>query len=446
MMTEIRKRAPDFAAILFLVVVAVLVGGYILKNQRLRFPFIEEKPMRVYAELSTAQAVIPGQGQTVRVAGVKVGAIGSVSLKDGRAVVGMDIDPQYKGGFVRENATALLRSKTGLKDMFIELDPGDDSAPAAKNGYTIPVNNTLPDVNTDEVLSTLDADTRDYLRLLLNGAGNGLDRRGSDLQEVFARFEPTYRDVSRLTSGLSRRRENLRHLIHSLQLLNTELASSGQDISELVDESAVVFRAFAAEQRGLRASLQLFPGSLKQTTTTLTKVDRFARVLGPTADRLRPAVRAITKANPAVTSLAVEATPHVRDEIRPFVVKARPLVHQLVEPVEDISDATPHLEQSFVRLNDLFNLIAFNPGGKEAPQSGEGINEGWLFWIAWVTHQTENLFSTQDANGSYRPVFVGGTCELFEAIAGIAPLPHIEVNPAAALLANFLGIINTACT
>jgi len=44
MMTAIRKRAPDFIAILFLVIVAVVVGGYILKNQRLRFPFIEEKP------------------------------------------------------------------------------------------------------------------------------------------------------------------------------------------------------------------------------------------------------------------------------------------------------------------------------------------------------------------------------------------------------------------
>jgi phospholipid/cholesterol/gamma-HCH transport system substrate-binding protein len=434
MMTEIRKRAGDFAAIVFLVVVAALVGGYIMKNQRLRFPFIEEKPLRINAELSTAQAVTPGQGQTVRIAGVKIGDIGTVTLKDGRAIVGLDIDPQYKGGFIRQDATALLRTKTGLKDMFVELNPGTNAAPAAREGFTIPINNTLPDVNPDEVLSTLDADTRDYLKLLVNGAGRGLDQRGGELQETFARFEPTYRDVARLTTALSRRRENMRRLVHSLQVLNTELAASGQDVSELVDESAVVFRAFAAEQRGLRASLREFPSSLRQTSTTLGKVQRFANVLRPTADRLRPAVRAITKANPQVRAFAIEATPTIRDEIRPFVHDARPLVRQLVDPVEDLSDATPHLTQSFVRLNDLFNLIAFNPNGPEQPRLGRGINESWLFWIAWVTHQTENLFSTQDAHGSYRPVFIGGTCETIQKIIDIG-------GPVAAIGGNLISIV-----
>ena len=33
------------------------------------------------------------------------------------------------------------------------------------------VANTLPDVNPDEVLGSLDADTRDYLRILLNAGG-----------------------------------------------------------------------------------------------------------------------------------------------------------------------------------------------------------------------------------------------------------------------------------
>ena len=92
---------------------------------------IEEKPFVLKAEFPTAQAVIAGQGQTVRVSGVRIGDIGEVELKDGRAVVEMDIDPEYEG-LVHTDATALLRPKTGLKDMFIELDPGTDGAPVAK--------------------------------------------------------------------------------------------------------------------------------------------------------------------------------------------------------------------------------------------------------------------------------------------------------------------------
>ena len=77
--------------------------------------------------------------------------------------------------------------------MFLELDPGTKAAPALEEGDTIPVVNTAPDVNADEVLSALDDDTRDYLRLLLTGAGGGLERRGGDLREVFRRLGPLHR-------------------------------------------------------------------------------------------------------------------------------------------------------------------------------------------------------------------------------------------------------------
>ena len=78
MRTAIRKHLGDFIALLVLFVIAVGVGGYILDQQRLRFPLVEEKPKRIAIEMADARAVIPGQGQTVRVAGVKVGDIATV--------------------------------------------------------------------------------------------------------------------------------------------------------------------------------------------------------------------------------------------------------------------------------------------------------------------------------------------------------------------------------
>src|SRR3712207_7138463 len=52
----------------------------------------------------------------------------------------------------RSDATALLRPRTGLKDMFIELDPGSRSAPVMKKNGVIDVQNTAPDVDADEIL------------------------------------------------------------------------------------------------------------------------------------------------------------------------------------------------------------------------------------------------------------------------------------------------------
>ena len=95
-----------------LFVVAMGIAGYILSNQRFFlpawFPLIGTDFYEVKAELPTAQAVVPGQGQTVNIAGVKVGEVGEVTLVDGRAVVTMKIrtvqaDPQ--------DATILLRRR-----------------------------------------------------------------------------------------------------------------------------------------------------------------------------------------------------------------------------------------------------------------------------------------------------------------------------------------------
>ena len=415
MITEIRKRAGDFAAILGLVLIASIVGVYILHNQRLRFPFIQEKPFELQATFSTAQAVTPGQGQTVRVSGVRIGDISKVDLKDGRAIVTLALDPEYDD-LVHTDATALLRPKTGLKDMFVELSPGSAAAPLAKENWTLPINNTLPDINPDEIFEALDADTRDYVKLLVNGAGRGLDGRGSDLREVFKRFEPTNRDLAAVTSAVSTRRANLRRLINSLQRLNTELASRDDDIAQLVSSSAVVFRAFAAENANISETVRRLPPALRQTTVTLGKVERFANVLGPAADNLRPAVRALNRANLAVRPFAIEATPILRDRIRPFVRNARPLVRDLKAPGRQLANATPDLTRSFVVLNHLFDLFSYNQNGREGPEVANR-DEGYLFWIAWLTHQTEHLFTQGDAHGSYRPVFIGGSCG---SLAGIA--------------------------
>src|SRR5207244_7040240 len=139
-----RKHITDFSAIIVLAVIALAVAGYVLHNERLRFPLIESAPFKLKAAFSTAQAVTPGQGQTVRVSGVRVGDIASTKLENGKAIVTLAFDPKYKD-LVHTNATAFLRPKTGLKDMFIELNPGRAPAPVAKQNWTIPIQNTLPD-------------------------------------------------------------------------------------------------------------------------------------------------------------------------------------------------------------------------------------------------------------------------------------------------------------
>ena len=434
-MMAIRKHWKDFAAIVALLLITVGIAGYILSNERLRFPW-EPSPFTINASFATAQAVTPGQGQSVRVSGVQIGLVGKVTLKNGEGVVQMDIDPKYKH-LIHTDWSALLRPRTGLDDMFIELSPGPtgDHAPVAPSGYTIPVSNTMPVVNLDEILSSLDADSREYLDLLVNGAGQGLKNHGGDqLAQVMERFEPTHRDLARVNSAVAVRGTNLQRLVNSLRRLNDALAAKQGQIVQLVDSSEKVFRAFASEEGNVSRAVADLPGTLQQTTATLAKVQAFANVLGPAAHDLIPAVSAIPAANAAMTALAIPGAPIVKNQIRPFVIASRPVVRNLRPAAHNLADptvvqtangpvhlgpATPNLGNAFTVVNHLENLLGYNPGNSE---------HGYLWWLAWLDHNARTLFSVQDANGDFRPLFLQASCATYAQLANNSPLEEVVMN------------------
>jgi phospholipid/cholesterol/gamma-HCH transport system substrate-binding protein len=411
----IRTHIKDFIAILALVVLALAVSVYVLSHERLRFPW-SSSPYTIKAEFSSLQAVTPGQGQTVRISGVQVGDVGQVTLKDGITVVQLDIQDKYKH-LITRGTTALLRPRTGLKDMFIELTPAPPSAGQAPENYTIPVSNTNPDVNPDEILAALDADTRSYLQLLINGAGAGLQYNGgNELAKVFVRFLPTHRDLARLNSVVAERGADLRSLVHSLQVLNTAVAAKRHQVVQLIDASSKVFRGWAAAGPNIGRAVADLPGALQQTTSTLLKVQRFSNVLAPAATSLIPAVRLIPNANNATASLAraVASPGHqvIRDQIRPFVVAARPLVRNLAPASTNLAKATPNLSRVFVVLNHLFNDLGYSPGGGQ---------HGYLYWLAWGDHNARSVFGTQDANGDFRQLFLQFSCASLSQVVSNIP-------------------------
>ncbi|MEJ7893034.1 MAG: MlaD family protein [Solirubrobacteraceae bacterium] len=420
MKRAIKDHWRDFAAILGLLIIAGAVSSVILTNQRFRFPLIQEKPVRMFAELANAQAVTPGQGQTVEVAGVKIGLIANVELVNGKAVVGLDIYPRFKDVIHEDDTTALLRPRTGLKDMFLQVDPGDPESPLAEEGYTIPARDTMTDVDLDEFLATLDTDTREHLQLLLGGAAEGLEGRGMDLAELFRRFGPTARGLRRVNFAVAQEREGLKDAIHGLALVSNELAGKDEELAGLVDSSAAVFEAFASEDQNVSATVAKLPGALRATTSALGDVQTFADELGPTAVALQPTFEALERANGEVTPIARRLTPTIENEIRPFVRETRPLVSDLRVAARGLSASLPDLTGSFVTLNRFFNMLGFNPRGAEAADVS-GRQEGYLFWLSWLSHQTANLQNIDDGNGPIRPVFLTGTCQTITSLVNGTP-------------------------
>ena len=187
-------------------------------------------------------AVTPGQGQAVTIAGVQVGQVGGVSLDNGRAVVTMNIYKQYAP--IYRNATVLLRPRTPLKDMYLALDPGTKQrrrGPGRRHARRRRA--PTPDVDLDQILSSLDADTRNYLLLLLAGGARRVQDPGAT-----GALQPGGRRCAARSSGSRRstatrgrsprcsrsRSDKISRAIHNLACVATALGGVDGQLASLI--------------------------------------------------------------------------------------------------------------------------------------------------------------------------------------------------------------------
>lgn len=413
MKRAIREHLRDFVAITVLLLAGLLVTGVILSQQQQPYPswvpILGDDRFELEAELSTAQAVTPGQGQTVNIAGVEVGDISDVRLEGGHAVVTMLVERKYQP-LLRSDSTVLLRPRTGLQDMTMDIDPGTSGEPL-EDGSTIPLSQTEPNVQPDQILASLDGDTRAYLKLLIQGGAQGLGGRGVALSSTLRRFEPLGRHLARIGDALVARRQSISRVITSFSELGDELGRADVRVADWVESSNQALGAFADSEAEIRSTLRELPPALAETRIALRSGDRLALELGPASEALIPAARALPAAERAARGFFTQTVDPIRDQIRPFSRQVAPPVRHLRQAAAPLAETTTGLGRSFADLNRLFNALAYNPPGGE---------EGYLFWLAWLNHNTNNVFLTQDANGPLRRGLVLQSCQtatLAEALA-----------------------------
>jgi len=424
---QIERYRSAFIAVVTLIVFAAVVGGYILSHENLKLPswvpVLGHSYFKLDAEFQTAQAVTPGQGQAVTIAGAKIGEISTVDLHNGVALVAMNVKPQY-AKYIYRNATMLLRPKTQLQDITVEVSPGTPSAGKLRSGEVLPVSQTAPNIDFDEFLAGLDAETRSYVQELLAGLGIGLKDNGKPLAAALKRFDPTARYAEEIAQQLEIRHANVARSIHNFSLLTQALGGKDTQLAQLVDASNAVFATFAKEDASFKKPLALLPGALHKTGVGLGKLATATKVLGPTLRDLEPFARALGPANEATRKLSLKTTPIIKNEIRPFATEILPVVNELQPTTQKFAQALPKLATSFAVLNEFFNEIAYNPGASKP---------GFLFFLDWGNHDLNSVLSTSDAHGVLGRSLVYFNCEVLRLFKGVS-----EVNPTVNLIVGLL--------
>jgi len=420
---QLERYRTAFISVVAIIAMGLLIGGYVLANERLSlpgwFPVLGKSYVTLKADFRTAQAITPGQGQAVTIAGAKVGEIASVDEHEGDALVTMNITPKY-ARYIYRNATMLLRPKTQLEDMTVEVDPGTPKSGRVPNGYIVPLAQTAPNVNFDEFLSALDAETRAYLQELLAGAAGGLKNNSANLSATFKRFDPLARIGREIVKQLHLRHENIEHSIHNFQLIINALGNKDGELSQLIEASNTVFKVFAEQDQNVQKTLHLLPDALSKTKRGLGKLAEAAGVVGPTLHALEPFAKALAPAQEASRPFFSKTAPIFKNEIRPFARQVLPVISRLEPSLKELGEAFPKLQSGFSVFNELFNEIAYNPGSNQA---------GFMFFLLWGSHDLNSVLSTADAHGPFGRTLVYLNCEILSLLE-----PVSSVNQTVALL------------
>jgi phospholipid/cholesterol/gamma-HCH transport system substrate-binding protein len=400
---QARGHRKDTIAIVVLAIAGIVMMLGIFTQQKASLPswlpLVGEEFEQITAEFSTAQAVTPGQGQSVDIAGIQIGKVTSVDLEDGHAVVGMDIVPEYMK-LIHPNATFLLRPKTGLNDMIVEVEPGSGKE-SIESGANFTLAQTEPNTNLDAFLATLDGDTRQYLQLLVAGGAQGVGGRGKQVSNALRRFQPFVHYVAKLNKPIAARHVALANVIHNFGLLTTELGRHDAEIKRFVTSSDAALGNFANQQQAIQESLQEFPAALQAGNAGFASSKRFSEAAYPALTGLIPQAQASVSAFKATERLFSQTTAPIRDQVRPFTREIRPLLTTANEGSQPLNKTVKGFGNSVGAFNTFFNELAYKP---------KGSRESYLFYVPWVNHDFNAAFNLQDAGGPVLRGMLGITC------------------------------------
>jgi phospholipid/cholesterol/gamma-HCH transport system substrate-binding protein len=389
---QARGHRRDTIAIIVLAIagIAMMLGIFTQQKASLPswLPVVGEEFDHISAEFTTAQAVTPGQGQAVDIAGIQIGKVASVDLEDGRAVVGMDIEPKYME-LIDPDSTFLLRPKTNLNDMIVEITPGSGSE-HVEDGAKFTLAQTEANTNLDAFLGTLDADTRQYLQLLLAGGAKGIGGRGKQLGNALRRFQPFVHYTAKLNKAVAQRHVALARVIHDFGLLTTELGRHDADIRRFVSSSNAALGNFANQQQSIQDSLREFPSTLQAVKAGLASSNRFSQAAFPALTGLIPQAQALTPAFKATERLFSETTAPIRDQVRPFTRQIRPVLVHANEASQPLNKTVTSFGNALGGLNSFFNELAYKP---------KGSKQSYLFYLPWLNHNFNASFNLQSPSG-----------------------------------------------
>ena len=398
-MRRVKRRGPSgfVAGLIAIVVICVACFfGFTKKN-----PF--EKSFEMSAAFKTASDIKPKS--PVRVAGVTVGTVTKVEpIEKGRrdgagAIVYMKITD---GGLpLKRDARMKIRPRIFLEgNWFVDVSPGSPSAPELKEGATLPVQQTATPVQFGEILTALQSDTREDLKVVLDEYGRALVEGGARGYNRSLRYQkPAFRDSAQVNEAtLGRFEHDLTNYLRGADRFARGLNRSPAQLKALITDFGTFADAFADEERALTATIAELPRTLSTGRRALGRLNGafppFRRLIADLRPTVRSSGPALDATSPLIRELRGLVSP---PELRGLVADLRETVPDLAELNEGGVALQKELRQLSSCTNEVLTPWRNDKIEDEAfPASGPVFQEQ-VKWMPGIAAESRS----HDANGQY---------------------------------------------
>jgi phospholipid/cholesterol/gamma-HCH transport system substrate-binding protein len=318
-----RPRGFNRTILGLILLALVFAGTYLAATKELPF----SSKYEVNAVFENAANI--RKDSPVRIAGVNVGKVVSTKSVGNATEVTFTVDDE--GQPVRQDSTVKIRPRIFLEgNFFLDLQPGTPSSPELKDGGVIPIAQTATAVQLDEILTSLQAPSRENLQLLLEGYGTALNHIPTAQEDIGQ--DPAVKGktggeaiAGSFRYGGAAGRDTA---IVNQALLGTE----PHDLSGLIAAGDKTFSALVSKETQLQDLITNFNTTAGAFASEAGNLQTSIRRLGPTVTKARPALLALNNTFPDLRAFARDIEPGVAElpatisAATPWLAQARPLL------------------------------------------------------------------------------------------------------------------------
>lgn len=310
----------------------------------------------VRARFASAAPLV--EGNEVKIDGVVVGTVETLTVHEGVAEVSMDLDD--KAMPLHEDARLTIRPVSLLGERYVDLDRGSPSTPTLAVGEVIPLDRTRTSVGLDEVLNTVDEPTGEGLKGLVTTLGEGMQGNGAKVDQALRALAPSMGETQQLAAVLGEHNKLLSRLVKNFEPVAGALAvRDGKAMDRLIASSDRVLSVVRERQGDLDETLQRLPGTLRTLRSTLGHLRSTAGDTAPTLAELRPLTDRLPKIAGELQRFSNALDPALADS-QPVLERAEDLLREAAPVATAARRAGPGLAQTTDGVRRLADELTRN--------------------------------------------------------------------------------------